>query len=150
MKTLALFVLLSAVAVPAVPGGLDVPKKSRGFSLETASVDGAAVLRAKDHVDVITVVTDPESKKQGTVLLLQNVVVLGNAAPVAGEPRQITLRLIPDEALLLAAARANGRVVLVLRNADDTELIEGQVAVTVANVIAGEPPPFRMKSAPPK
>ncbi|MDP3231152.1 MAG: RcpC/CpaB family pilus assembly protein [Myxococcales bacterium] len=146
MKRLApVLLLLSAAALAAEPLAADVPKKSRGFSLETSTVTGGAVLRPKDRVDVIAVVTDPETAKQGTVLLLQNVVVLGNAAPVPGEPRQLTLLLIPDEALLLAAAHQNGHLVATLRNADDAHTLEGQTPVTVKNVIAGEPPRFLLK-----
>jgi len=137
--------LLSTLAFAAEPLAADVPKKSRGFSVETSTMTGGAVLRAKDHVDVIAVVTDPETKKQGTVLLLQNVVVLGNASPMTGEPRQLTLLLIPEEALLLASAHQNGHLVLTLRNADDTHTLEGQVPVTVKHVIAGEPPRFLLK-----
>ncbi len=146
MKRLApVLLLLSVAALAAEPLAGDVPKKSRGFSIETSTVTGGAVLRPKDHVDVIAVVTDPETAKQGTVLLLQNVVVLGNASPVTGEPRQLTLLLIPDEALLLAAAHQNGHLVVTLRNADDTHTLEGQTPVTVKNVIAGEPPRFLLK-----
>lgn len=146
MKRLALAVLLlSPLAFAAEPLAGDVPKKSRGFSLETSMVTGGAVLRPKDHVDVIAVVTDPETSKQGTVLLLQNVVVLGNASPVTGEPRQLTLLLIPEEALLLAAAHQNGHLVVTLRNADDAHTLEGQAPVTVKHVIAGEPPRFLLK-----
>lgn len=116
---LALAVALTLTADPVV-----MPK-ARGYSLETSTLAGAAVLKANDHVDVIAVVPDPDTKLQTSLMLLQNVIV---AATPSGH---VTLLLIPEEAVLLALARATGQVTLVLRNEKDLDVLEERRPATL-------------------
>ena len=138
--TLALAVVsaVTLAAGPEKPLGAEVQKKARGYTVETASMGGAAVLRATDHVDIVAVVTDPDSKKQIAVTLLQNVVVLANASPAAGEPRQLTLLVIPEEAQLLAVAKAAGSLSATLRNPDDLDVLEQRNGATVSSALTGQ------------
>jgi pilus assembly protein CpaB len=124
LNALALVVALTVTADPLVPA------KARGYSLETATVGGAAVLKANDHVDVIAVVTDPETKQQASLHLLQNVVVAATANA------HVTLLLIPEEARLLALARANGQLTLVLRNEKDLEIIDERRPETLKTLLS--------------
>lgn len=139
MKLALPLALASAVAFSADFTPADVQRHARGFAIETALVTGAAVAKAKDHVDVIATVTDAETHKQTTVMLLQNVVVLSNAAPAPGEARQLVLLVLPEEAMLLAHAREAGRLTVALRNPDDVDLLlEPRPTYTLKSVITGE------------
>lgn len=141
MKLALALAAVSAVALAAPPErplGAEVQKKARAYTVETASVGGAAVLRANDHVDVLAVVTDPESKRQVAVTLLQNVVVLANASPAPGEPRQLSLLVIPEEAQLLAIAKAAGSLSATLRNPEDPNVLEQRSGATVTSALTGE------------
>lgn len=104
---------------PAAP--LAVPPKARAYTVDTASVTGAAVLRPGDHVDLIAVPRD--DKCPVGVTLLQNVIVVANASPAPGEPRQLSLLVIPEEAELLAVAKAAGHLTATLRNEQDLDLL---------------------------
>lgn len=138
---LALASTLIAVA-PDFKPSLDVPAKARGFSLDTALVGGGSVVRASDHVDVLVVMQD-EGKRLVGVTLLQNVIVLSNASPVPGEPRQLTLLVIPEEAQLLAVAKDAGRLSVTLRNPTDTGLLDNMDQATIQSTLQGKlvPPP---------
>ena len=123
LNAVALVVALTVTAEPLVPA------KARGYSLETTTVGGAAVLKANDHVDVIAVVTDPETKAQASLHLLQNVVV---AATANGH---VTLLVLPEEARLIALARANGQLTLVLRNEKDLDLVDERRPETLKTML---------------
>lgn len=104
-----------------------------GMRALTVTASGESVLiRPGDRVDVLftggdqlTVDTVPPS----TVTLLQNVLVLAVAGDTGG-PREVkkrgarrssgvTLSLTPEQAQLVAYARSNGRLELVVRNPED-------------------------------
>ncbi len=130
-----------ALAVNATPTSseasqpLKVMAKARGFTLESAGVTGAAVLRANDHVDVVAVVTDPDSKQLVSVMLMQNVIVLANASPAVGVPAQVTLLVIPEEAQLLSLVKVAGQLTFILRNEVDVDILDEQKAVALRNVL---------------
>lgn len=130
----AVLVLSAAPASDASP--LAVQPKARAYTVETASVVGAAVLRANDHVDIVAVLKD--DKGLVAVTLLQNVVVLANAAPVAGEGRQLSLLVLPEEAELLALAKSSGQLSATLRNEKDLDVLEERASVTVRTALTGE------------
>lgn len=131
-------------AAPEVTGAW-VQKQARAFSLATAEVTGAAVLRAGEHIDVIHVFADPETKKVTALTLFQNVVVLANVAPASGEPKQLSLLVLPEEAELLALAKETGHLTVTLRNPEDQNLVEPHPSPTLASEQAMLRPPAKKK-----
>ncbi len=117
MLGLALVVLLNATP--------SIQPRARGAFIETANVTGASSLKVSDHVDVIAVFTDPETKAVTAFTLLQNVIVVGT------EPTHFTLLVLPAEAELLAVAKASGQLVITLRNASDEDVLEEHKRVTL-------------------
>ncbi|MDP1830071.1 MAG: RcpC/CpaB family pilus assembly protein [Archangium sp.] len=142
MKSLVVVVASVLAAAPPAPPeprpGLEVMAKARAFTLDTSAVGGAVVLRAGDHVDLVAVVTDPESRRMVSVTLLQNVIVIANAAPAPGEPRQLSLLLIPEEVEILAFAKQAGHLTASLRNPADLDVLEERGAATMATITSGE------------
>lgn len=134
----AAVLVLSASPAPA---SLGVQPKARAYTLETSAVVGGAVLRANDHVDLVAVLKD--DKGLVAVTLLQNVIVLANAAPAAGEARQLSFLVLPEEAELLALAKSSGQLSATLRNATDLEVLEERAAVTVRTALTGEHVPMK-------
>jgi Flp pilus assembly protein CpaB len=138
---------LAAIATPTPEGKptLDVPPKARAFSLETALVGGGVIPRPGDHVDVLSVMQEPETKKLVGVTLLQNVIVIANAPPAPGDPRQLSLLLIPEEAQLLALAKEGGKLSVTLRNPVDPDLLDSVDLATISSTLLGKlvPPPKR-------
>ena len=120
-------------------GGLsaDIKKQMRAVSINcagAASVSG--MVKPNDHVDVIGTFdlsdptkTGPKAKSLVTSTILQNVLVLATGRqtakmrgqdPVAGYAT-VTLEVTPREAEMLAfAEQIKGRLVLTLRNRNDT------------------------------
>ena len=120
-------------------GGLsaDIKKQMRAVSINcagAASVSG--MVKPNDHVDVIGTFdlsdptkTGPKAKALVTSTILQNVLVLATGRqtaktrgsdPVAGYAT-VTLEVTPREAEMLAfAEQIKGRLVLTLRNRNDT------------------------------
>lgn len=145
MRLLSIMTALALTAADKPLSAVDVPAGARAWTVETASVGGGAVLRAKDHVDILAVVTDPETKKVNGVMLLQNVIVVANVSPAPGEPRQLSLLVVPEEAVLLSTAKANGVLSAVLRNAADPAVLEGRVSASVVNVVTGELMPIKKR-----
>jgi len=140
------FVALTSLALAAAPeprpaAPITVQAKARAYTVETSAVTGGAVLRPGDHVDVVAVLQD--DKRLVAVTLLQNVVVVANAAPAPGEARQLSLLVIPEEAELLALAKAAGHLTATLRNEQDPDVLEERGSATVATALTGLrlPPP---------
>jgi Flp pilus assembly protein CpaB len=143
MKSSLVLVAISALVTTATPdpkpaAGLEVQAKARGFTLETSLVGGAAVLRAGDHVDVLAVMPEADTKRLVGVTLLQNVIVLANAAPAPGEPRQLTLLLLPEEAQMLALAKDAGHLSATLRNPEDKGLFDTAEIATIDGTLQGK------------
>ena len=120
-------------------GGLsaDIKKQMRAVSINcagAASVSG--MVKPNDHVDVIgtfdlsdpTKASGPKAKSLVTSTILQNVLVLATGKQTAKMKGQevagyatITLEVTPREAEMLAfAEQIKGRLVLTLRNRNDT------------------------------
>lgn len=128
LLTLATLAVLAAEpAVPATPTG--VVKFARGFSIDVASVTGAAVLKQGDHIDVVGVFTDPDSKQLTSTVMLQNVIVLANKAG------HVTLLLIPEEAELLALVHSAGKVTFITREPNDRNVLEEKKPATLKLLI---------------
>ena len=140
MKSSLVLVAISALVSTATPEktGLEVQQKARAFTLETSLVGGAAVVRAGDHVDVLAVMQEPDSKRLVAVTLLQNVIVLANAPPAPGEARQLSLLLLPEEAQMLAIAKDAGRLSTTLRNPEDTGVLDTADLATISGTLMGQ------------
>jgi pilus assembly protein CpaB len=141
MKSIIVVASLLAAAPTAPPGpgpGLEVMAKARAFTLDTSAVGGALVLKPGDHIDIVAVVTEPDAKRLVSVTLLQNVIVLANAAPGPGDPRQLSVLLIPEEVEILAFAKQAGHLTASLRNAADLDVLEERGAATMATILSGE------------
>lgn len=138
LLALATSLLLAAQPPPPVdgPSPFAVEPKARAFTVETMAVAGGAVLHAKDHVDLVAVLQD--DKRPVAVTLLQNVIVLANASPSAGEPRQLSLLVLPEEAQLLALAKSAGQLTATLRNPSDLDVLEERATATVASAVSGQ------------
>lgn len=137
MRLISTVAVVLLFAAPEKLTSADVPTRLRAWTIATVDVCGGAVVRAKDHVDVLAVVTDPETKRSAGVLLLQDVQVLANAAPVPNEGRQLSLLVTPEDAVLLATARAHGQLTVILRHPDDVSRLETKPTVSVSTVVAG-------------
>jgi pilus assembly protein CpaB len=105
------------------------------------------LLRPGDRVDVlITKTASLQSKRAVTVPLLQNVLVLsvGDNLKPADSPHMpiagsvVTLLMTMDQASLLAHARSDSRLTLVLRNEDDIEISEGLPETDDSDVLEEE------------
>ena len=123
---------------PAVQGlSADIKRQMRAVSINcsgAASVSG--MVRPNDHVDVIgtfdlsdpTKASGPKAKSLVTSTILQNVLVLATGKQTAKMKGQevagyatVTLEVTPREAEMLAfAEQIKGRLVLTLRNRNDT------------------------------
>ena len=137
MRLISTVAVVLLFAAPERLTSADVPLRARAWTIATADVCGGAVVRPKDHVDVVAVVTDPETKRSAGVLLLQDVQVLANAAPVPSEGRQLSLLVTPEDAVLLATARAHGQLTVILRHPDDVSRLDTKPTVSISTVVAG-------------
>ena len=140
MKSTLVLAALSTLVATATPekSGLEVQAKARAFTLETSLVGGAAVVRAGDHVDVLAVMQEPDTKRLVAVTLLQNVIVLANAPAAPGEARHLSLLLLPEEAQMLAIAKDAGRLSTTLRNPEDTGLFDTADVATITGTLQGQ------------
>jgi hypothetical protein len=125
MLGLALVVLINAAPT--------IQSKARGAFLDTASITGASSLKTNDHVDVVAVFTDPETKRATSVTLLQNVIVVGTEATF------FTLLVLPEEAELLAIAKMNGQLFVTLRNPTDIDVLEERKPSTLQTLLPAKP-----------
>jgi pilus assembly protein CpaB len=105
------------------------------------------LMRPGDRVDVLLTKAKPDSEaKVVTVPLLQNLLVLavGSSFGAAGEEvssvgsDSVTLLVTIDQASLLAQARSDGELSLVLRNEDDLEIKEGLSETDDSDVLEQE------------
>lgn len=112
-----------------------IPKGMRAMSITGVGRRAFGdLLRPGDRVDVLLTKVKPGSEaKVVTVSLLQNLLVLAvgdsfgateHESPSVGS-NSVTLLLTIDQASLLAQARRDGTLSLVLRNEDDLEINEG-------------------------
>jgi pilus assembly protein CpaB len=120
-------------------------------------------------VDVVATVRDPQGRGPSARIAVQDARVLsvgldtdvatrhverteGGLDQSADHGTYVTLEVAPDEAEILAVARTEGRIDLVLRNATDDQLVDTPGATPDKfSAFAGEPEPVAMEpeSAPP-
>jgi pilus assembly protein CpaB len=125
-----------------------IPKGMRAMSISGAGGRfSAELMRPGDRVDVLlTKATPGSAAKVVTVPLLQNLLVLAvgdrfGAADVQSSPLRsdsVTLLLTIDQASLLAQARRDAILNLVLRNENDLEINEGLAETDDSDVLEQE------------
>jgi pilus assembly protein CpaB len=82
-----------------------------------------------DRVDVLVSMTDPESKKDVTKLVLQNIPVLATGTEIQKDGKETspidvyTLEMTPEEGEKLALAATLGKLQFALRNITDSETV---------------------------
>lgn len=125
-----------------------IPKGMRAMSLVGLGRRAFGdLMRPGDRVDVLLTKAKPGSEaKVVTVPLLQNLLVLAvgssfnatveDASPVGSD--SVTLLVTVDQASLLAQARRDGTLSLVLRNEDDLEINEGLLETDDSDVLEQE------------
>ncbi len=75
---------------------------------------------------------DPATKEPVAITVLQNVLV------GAVDAQHVSLRVIPEEAELLAVAQHLGSITLTLRNSDDVDVLEERGRATINTLVSGE------------
>jgi len=125
-----------------------IPKGMRAMSITgTARRSFGELMRPGDRVDVLLTKEKPGSEARVvTVPLLQNVLVLavGDSFGASDQqssplrPDSVTLLVAIDQASLLAQARRDGTLSLVLRNEDDLEINEGLAETDDSDVLEQE------------
>lgn len=122
-----------------------IPKGMRAMSINgTSRRSFGDLMRPGDRVDVLLTKEKPGSEARVvTVPLLQNVLVLAvgdsfgavHQQSSALRPDSVTLLLTIDQASLLAQARRDATLSLVLRNEDDLEINEGLAETDDSDVL---------------
>jgi pilus assembly protein CpaB len=113
-----------------------------------ASASFGGLVRPGDRVDVLLTV-ERASGDPITVPLLQNLLVLAAGQDTGAQQRpgerrrpqtigQVTLSASIEQAQLLAFASDRGRLVLILRNPDDIEVLENLPETSTADIIEPE------------
>ncbi|MGB3052203.1 MAG: Flp pilus assembly protein CpaB [Polyangiales bacterium] len=125
-----------------------IPKGMRAMSINgTARRSFGELMRPGDRVDVLLTKEKPGSDARVvTVPLLQNALILAvgdsfgafDQQSSALRPDSVTLLVTIDQASLLAQARRDGTLSLVLRNEDDLEINEGLAETDDSDVLEQE------------
>jgi Flp pilus assembly protein CpaB len=114
---------------------LTPPRGFRAFAFPFAQADAVT---AGDHLDVTGVLPGVTGATVAR-LLLQDLQVLEAAEGGGSErERELTLRVLPDEATLLLLAAELGSLKLTLRHPDARDLVDDDVPVTPGSVRDGE------------
>jgi pilus assembly protein CpaB len=128
--------------VDAGPPVLSNIIQRRGRAI-TVPVWGAEWVRANDHVDLISVQEDPQTREGMALTIAQNYVVLdlGPLPPQAADrpsPRQMTLLALPEEAEIVLLASRTGKLWATVRHPEDLDIMEERGRATMATVLTGE------------
>ena len=134
-----------------------IPRGMRAMSiLSERRRPFADLMRPGDRVDVLLTKQKPESDGEVvTVPLLQNLLVLAVGSRFRAEDAQrsslraesVTLLVTIEQASLIAQARRNGTLSLILRNEDDLEVREGLPETDDADVLEQETRARRQRRA---
>jgi pilus assembly protein CpaB len=113
---------------------------NRAVSVQAAFGDDTQLIRPGDYVDVLATLQPRGEDKLVSALLLQRILVLAVGsitdpqqarADAAGE---LTLSLKIEEAQLLALARERGKLSVMLRQPDDTRIVEGAPEMAISSL----------------
>jgi pilus assembly protein CpaB len=151
-RTLEKFVLnepiLQAKLIPpeGMPGFLvyKIPEGHRAITVGVDQVAGVAgFVTPGNMVDVVLTITPLGAEESISKIVLQNIPVLATGQIVEQTPEgqpvvvpTVTLDVTPENAENLAVASTQGRLQLVLRSANDTQLAETQGA-SITKIMTG-------------
>jgi len=129
-----------------------VQKGGRAISLDiSGSAAVANWVRPNDHVDIIGVFSDPVSRQQTAMTLLEDVIIIATGE-YTGENFQaatkdkkgqisfsnITVYVLPEEAEILILAQSLGSLYLSLRNPEDLSSLTTKGRVTLDTIFTGD------------
>jgi len=127
----------------------------RGGRAVSLNISGAAAVanwvRPNDHVDIIGIFKDPNTRQQMAMTLLEDVIVIATGE-YTGENfksatkdqkgqvsySNITLYVLPQEAEILILAQGLGSLYLSLRNPEDIASLEQKGRVTLDTIFTGD------------
>jgi pilus assembly protein CpaB len=130
---------------------LDIPENKRAFSVPVNSAKGVSgYIKPGSYVDVVAIVSSPDSKGISSRVLLENIRVLavGSQSEVSEENAEslpnaayqtVTLEVFPHEGAALLLASEQGVISLMLR-AEGDHLKASHQQVTLDQVSKGELP----------
>lgn len=124
-----------------------VQKKGRAVSIRVSPESSVHHwVEPGDHVDVLGIFTDPQTREQAAVTMLQNVIVLATGR-IGGQTNvrllneneraynTVTLHVLPEAAEMLVLAQDLGTLYLSLRNSEDNEIADMPDGRTTAKTL---------------
>jgi pilus assembly protein CpaB len=122
-----------------------VTKGERALSIAVDEVTGVSgLIKPNDHIDILCTVRSEISEEEATFTLLQNITVLATGSAMSGEHkkkggyRTLTLLVTLEEAELLVFAQKKGKLITILRNAEDIETQKDIPKVTFSDILKDE------------
>ncbi len=127
-----------------------IPKSFRAVSIRVNAESSVSQhIRPNDHVDIIGIFRDPETRDMTAVNLLQNLIVLNtgqitqrtnlNLLPEGQKfYSTISLLVLPEEAEMLVLSQELGNIYLTLRNSEDIDIQEDRGKTTLNTLLTGE------------
>jgi pilus assembly protein CpaB len=113
---------------------------NRAVSVQAAFGDDTQLIRPGDYVDVLATLQSKTEDRLVSALLLQRILVLAVGAVTdpqqvrADSVEELTLSLKIEEAQLLALARERGKLSVMLRQPDDTRIVEGAPEMPISSL----------------
>ena len=142
------------IEVVNVTEGLSKMIQKGGRAVSLSIFGSAAVanwVRPNDHVDIIGVFKDPNTRQQVAMTLLEDVIVIATGQytgenfksatkDVRGQVSysNITLYVLPQEAEILILAQNMGSLYLTLRNPEDLSSLTSKGRVTLDTIFTGD------------
>ena len=122
-----------------------VTKGERALTIAVNEVSGVAgLIKPNDHIDILCTVRSEISEEEATITLLQNVTILATGLAMAGDHNKksgynsLTLLVSLEEAELLVFAQKKGKLITILRNAEDIETRKDIPKVTFSDILKDE------------
>jgi pilus assembly protein CpaB len=111
----------------------NIPDGMRAIAIAASEISAAGnAVKPGDHIDILATYSEPNTHRETTRMVLQNVLVLAvnqaeeNTPGPTGAKSSMTLAVKPEEAELLTAADRAGVLRVMLRAPSDKKIIENQ------------------------
>ncbi len=129
-----------------------IQKGGRAITIKVDDVSSVGNwIRPNDHVDIIGIFSDPNTRQKMAMTLLENVIIIATGeytgenfkTATKGKTQAIkysnvTLYVLPQEAEIILLAQDLGKLTLTLRNEDDLSLLEEKGRVTLDTIFTGD------------
>ncbi|MBN2693118.1 Flp pilus assembly protein CpaB [bacterium] len=129
-----------------------IQKGGRAVSIRASETSAVGYwIRPNDHIDIIGMFRDPNTRQQIAMTLLENVIVIATGeytgenfkTATKGKTTKIsystiTLYVLPQEAEILILAQEMGSLYFTLRNEDDLSMLDEKGKVTLDTIFTGE------------